>query len=59
MKSLTITSLSLLAVLPCSAARADNIVVRINGDRVYFLQREREQTRDKIGVVVGWRALVR
>jgi len=41
------------------AGDEDAYDVSPDGDRVYFLQREREQTRDKIGVVVGWRALVR
>ena len=30
-----------------------------DGERVYFLQPERSARRDEIGVITGWRALVR
>jgi len=30
-----------------------------DGSRVYFLRSERAQTRDEIGVVTGWRSLIR
>jgi hypothetical protein len=33
--------------------------VSADGARVYFLQRDREQTRDEIGVILGWRALLK
>jgi len=41
------------------AGDEDAYDVSPDGGRVYLLQREREQTRDEIGVVIGWRALVR
>ena len=30
-----------------------------DGSRVYFLRSERSRARDEIGVVTGWRALIR
>src|ERR1051326_2668230 len=36
MRNLSITSLSLLAAMCSMAVRADNIAVRVNGERVFF-----------------------
>jgi len=67
MKSLSITSLSLLAVLACAAGRADNIAVKVNGERVYFHGTQPRQVNGRVlvplrgvleqmGATVDWNA---
>ncbi len=50
MKTLTSTCLSLLAAASCMAAQADNIAVRVNGDRVYFHGTQPRQINGRVMV---------